>query len=270
MISIFLKGLWIGGTLSVPGVSGGTMAMLIGIYEPLVRSINILISKSDKKKEAFWFLALFSAGALLGIISISSIVLNLLEMAPMPMIFLFAGAIAGGIPMIWKEIKKEQFSRYNFFYLFIGLLMVLFISYLPESLFDLEYSGGFIMIIKQVFAGLIAAFALILPGISVSHMLLILGMYQGILDAISSFSFLKLLPFIIGAALGIILFSRLVDFCFVRFRAPTYLLILGFVLGSVFDLLGNTEWNNFSFICLPLFLIGYSLIYLISKKRTDT
>ena len=269
MISTFIKGLWIGSTLSVPGISGGTMAMLSGIYEPLVRSINILITKEKKKKEAIIFLLVFSVGAILGFLAISSVILNLIQIAPMPMTFLFCGVIVGGVPKVFGEIKKERFYWHDFFYILLGLLIVLYISHLPKDMFQIGINFDFLSVIKQIVGGMIVAFALVLPGISVSQTLYVLGIYESVIKAASSLDILGLLPMICGISLGILLFARLMDICFIKYRKPVYAIILGFVLGSVFELLSRGINDEFSFVCIPLFIIGYCLMHLIAKKQAN-
>ncbi len=269
MVSTFLKGIFIGSTLSVPGMSGGTMAMLLGIYESLVQSINRLITKEGKKKDAILFLLIFSAGGILGFLAISSVILNLIQIAPMPMTFLFCGVIVGGIPKIFAEIKKDRFYWFDLLYILLGVLIVLFISYLPKDMFQIGISFDFWSVIKQIIGGVIVAFALVLPGISVSQMLYVLGIYEGVIKAASSFDILGLLPMVCGISLGILLFARLMDICFIKFRKPVYAIIFGFVIGSVFELFSRGASDEFSFICIPLFIIGYCLMRLILKKQAD-
>lgn len=243
--------------------------MLVGIYEPLVRSINKIISKDKRKKDAILFLLVFSAGGILGFLAISSMILNLIQIAPMPMTFLFCGVILGGVPKIFEEIKKDRFNWVDLLYIFIGVLIVLFISYLPKDLFQIGNSFGFWSVIKQIVGGLIVAFALVLPGISVSQMLYVLGIYESVIRAASSLNILALLPMVCGISLGILLFARLMDVCFVRYRKPVYAIIFGFVLGSVFELFSRGISGEFSLLCIPLFIIGYCLMHLISKKQAD-
>lgn len=243
--------------------------MLVGIYEPLVHSINKLITKDERKKDAILFLLVFAVGGILGFLAISSAILNLIQIAPMPMTFLFCGVIVGGIPKIFREIKKDQFNWFDLLYIVLGILMVLFISYLPKDLFQIGSSFGFWSVIKQIVGGLIVAFALVLPGISVSQMLYVLGIYESVIKAASSLDILALLPMICGVSLGILLFARLMDICFVQYRKPIYAVIFGFVVGSVFELFSRGTRDEFSLICIPLFIIGYCLMRLILKKQAD-
>lgn len=269
MVSVFIKGIFIGSTLSVPGISGGTMAMLIGIYEPLIRSINCLITKEKKKKEAILFLLLFSLGGLVGFMAISSVILNCIQIAPLPMTSLFCGVIIGGVPPIFAEIKKDRFYWFDLLNIILGVLSVLFISCLPSDLFQIGGSFGFWNVIKQIVGGMVVAFALVLPGISVSQMMYVLGIYEGVVKAISTFDILGLLPMICGISLGILLFARLMDVCFLKYRKSVYAIIFGFVVGSVFELFSRGGSDEFSLICIPLFIIGYCLMRLILKKQVD-
>lgn len=269
MLKTFLKGFLTGSTLSVPGVSGGTMAMILGVYEPLIHSVNRLVSRNEKKKGAVAFLLVFSIGGLLGFLAVSSLVLNLIRIAPTPMTFFFCGVIAGGVPKILKEIKKGRFGWADILSILLGVLIVMFISLLPKDLFQFDAVFSFWSVIKEIVGGLIVAFALILPGISVSHMLYVLGIYEKILQAVSSMDVIALLPMACGISLGVLLFSRLMSICFIRYRRTVFAVIFGFVIGSVLELLMQGAGGGISFICVPLLIIGYCLMHLILKKEAD-
>ena len=103
-----LKGMWIGGTLTVPGVSGGTMAMMLGIYEQLIHAFNYFFTKKEERKKNFFFLLQFVLGAGIGMLALSGIVVKLLDLYPAPMTFFFMGAVAGGIPVFVKDIGKQK------------------------------------------------------------------------------------------------------------------------------------------------------------------
>ncbi len=266
-LGLFLKGVWIGGTLSVPGVSGGSMAMILGVYENLVQAVNVLISHGGKKLEAIKYLLTVALGGVLGLLAVSGPILALLERYPMQMIFFFSGAIAGGIPLIWREGRSEGFKWTYFFYLLIGAAGVLFLRAMPDEMFFIGKERGVIGMIMQFLGGIIAAVALVLPGISVSHILYVFGLYNGIITAISKVDLFILLPFAFGVSLGVLLTARAVDHLMLRFRSQTYMIILGFVVGSVVELIGAGIDHSFSFICIPLFIIGYCIVYLISKKK---
>ncbi len=261
-LAVFLKGAWIGGTLTVPGVSGGSMAMILGVYERLIRSVNGLFGHGGNKKESLRFLLSFSLGALSGILALSGVVVWLLERFPVPVVFFFAGAVAGGIPVIMREIKSTVFKGYFILYFLGGILLVILLSYIPTGLFSIGESG----FLWQIFGGLIASAALVLPGISVSHMLYVLGIYEGLMESISHLELLKILPFAIGAAAGIFLMTKAVEYLLDHFKVATYLIILGFVVGSVFELFSGIRFSDISVICFLLFATGFSGIFLLFKN----
>ncbi len=268
-ISVFLKGAWIGGTLTVPGVSGGSMAMILGLYEQLITSFNNLLKRGAPKKESVRFLLFFCAGAGAGILALSGLVVWLLKLFPTPMAFFFAGAVAGGIPVILRELNRGAIKWYNIFYLLAGILLIILISFLPTGLFSIRPEDGVRGWLMQIAGGIIAAAALVLPGISVSHMLYVLGLYTGIMEHVSAFDLLPLIPFVIGVALGVILMTRAVEYLLVHFKLQTYLVILGFVLGSVGELLSDVRISEISVICIFLLAAGFAGIFFLFRLEQN-
>ena len=140
LLTIF-NGFFIGGTMMVPGVSGGSMAMILGIYERLIESIASF-RKNPVKNVAF--LIKFCIGGLLGISLFSKFIISpLLTEFPLPVSFFFLGAVAGGIPMIYKTSGIKKFSLNAVIYPVIGLIFVLLIAIIPEGLFSPEGTPGF-------------------------------------------------------------------------------------------------------------------------------
>ena len=132
---------------------------------------------------------------------------------------------------------------------------------LPEGLFAVSEDAGIGGILLQVLGGIITAAALVLPGISVSHMLYVLGIYAGIMTSISTLNILPLIPFGIGVLLGVVLTSGAMEFLLKKFKKQTYLVILGFVGGSVVELLSHINPGEFSFVCILLLAAGFALIF---------
>ena len=132
-ISLILKGFFIGASMLVPGVSGGTMAMILGIYDRLVSSIS---SFFKHKKESFFFLLQFVLGAGAAFLLLSGFMAALTERFPEQTAFFVLGAILGGIPVIWKASTIRRPSVSNFLWLAAGILMVVALSFLPKNLFD--------------------------------------------------------------------------------------------------------------------------------------
>lgn len=272
LIFVLLKGAWIGGTLTVPGVSGGSMAMILGVYERLILSLNSLLKKDSDKKGSLKFLITFCLGAGLGMLALSGIVVALMRAFPTPMVFFFAGAVAGGIPVILTEIDKDKMKIYDIIYLAIGVLITVLLTGLPEGLFAILPDMGISAWPMQLLGGIIAAIALVLPGISVSHMLYVLGIYEGIMASIASLKLLPLIPFGIGALLGVVATSRAIEELLKKCKNQTYLVILGFVAGSVAELLSNINPQEISVICILLVVAGFAGIFALfhfERKRHE-
>ncbi len=264
-----LAGLIVGGTMLVPGVSGGSMAMILGVYNKLVSSVS---SFFKHKKASIIFLGLFCVGAGVGMLLFSGIVGDLLEMFPKPMGFFFIGAVAGGIPLIYKESQVTRFEVKHILYVILGIALVVLIGLLPEGLFGSNHSA-FVQFLILLLAGFIAAVALILPGISVSYMFLVLGMYEDMMAAIKSLDVLYLLPMALGLGLGIILTTKILENMMKKFPHATYMIILGFLLGSLAETFpgipSGIEWV----ICILTVAAGfaalYSVSYFSSRKAED-
>lgn len=284
---VLARAMAVGGTMTVPGASGGTMAMILGIYEELIESMGSLpgllaecirCGNDGCARRRLWdclrFLALFSLGALAGMALLAKGVLSLLERYPMAVSYFFLGAVAGGIPLICRQAQVKKITWQALFWPLAGLLMVYGLAALPEGLFTAGLPGAasspgvpsFRALLFQFLGGCILAVALILPGISVSQMLLMLGLYEPVMEAVSSLRFASLLPLGLGAVLCTLLVTRLLGSAMQRRPQPTYLLILGFVLGSLGELYPGLPggWN---LLFAPLAAVaGYQLLSRLSRR----
>lgn len=272
MITTVLKGTCVGGTMLVPGVSGGSMAMILGIYDRLVTSVS---SFFKHKKESLLFLGLFSVGGLLGMMLFANPLLYLIEKYPMPMLYFFIGAVAGGIPLMFEKSRTEHFSWKAVIYLALGVFIVLVMTRIPqENLGQVSGDGGMKMYLMLLIAGILAAVALVLPGISVSFMLLVMGLYETIVEALGSFRIGILLPFGVGVLLGIILTTKLLEMAMNRYPQPTYLMILGFIIGSVGEIFPGVPKGMEWMTCSLMLAAGFGIIQLISgndmEKQMET
>ncbi|HEX3078287.1 MAG TPA: DUF368 domain-containing protein, partial [Lachnospiraceae bacterium] len=168
-IVVMLKGFVIGSSMSVPGVSGGTMAIILGIYDKLISSISNFFK--DVKGNLL-FLIKFCFGACVGIGSLAFAISWLLEEFPFPVSFFFLGAVIGGIPALFRETNKAPYKFSSLIYFLIGLVVVISIGFIPTGNFDISTGSGVTHYLMLLMTGIIIALALVLPGISTSHMLL--------------------------------------------------------------------------------------------------
>lgn len=265
-LSIVYKGILIGSTMLVPGVSGGSMAIILGIYDRLIETVSSFFK--DIKSNAL-FLVVFVMSAGVGMVLLAKPILALLEVYPKAMGFFFIGAVAGGIPAIYAQAQIKVFSWKYIMYIIGGLAVVGALSLFPadslmQNVENAGYSGIFL-----IAAGAVAAVALILPGISVSYLLLIMGLYHELMRAISELDIAFLLPMGVGLLCGIILLTKGLKFVMTRYPQVSYLTILGFVVGSLAEVFPGlpigTEW----ILCILAVLVGFYFIYTLSKSEAE-
>ena len=255
-IFVALKALVVGGTMLVPGVSGGSMAMVLGVYDGL---IDAVANFRKKPKENIIFLGLFIVGALLGMLLFAKPLERLIELYPKALMFFFMGAVAGGMPMIYKESGVKKITWRQPVFIGIGLLIVVLLGLIPVDIFNAD---RFLFV-----AGIILAIALVLPGISVSYMLLIMGLYKKTLVAINEMDLGFILPLAGGLFVGIFLTTKLLSLLMEKYPPFIYLIILGFVGGSLIEAFPGVPIGLEWFLCGALFLFGFYLIWMLGKRQ---
>lgn len=220
---IFAKGVLVGGTMTIPGVSGGTMAILLGIYEPLLGALSHM--RKEFRSSAV-LLLVFGMGAASGILGFSGALLTCMERYPAVTACFFMGAVAGGIPSLLKKGER------NLWALLGGGAGVLLLEQIPGDLLALKGSGP-TGILLQIAAGFLVAAALILPGISVSQTLVLLGIYEPFFQALRTGRLLTVLPLAVGTVGGIFALAGLLEKALLRYPRYMYSMILGFVAASL-------------------------------------
>jgi putative membrane protein len=230
---IILKGFIIGSSMSVPGVSGGTMAILLGIYDKLIKAVSNFLKDI---KGNFLLLFKFCIGSFLGIGTLAFLIKWMLEKFPMPVSFFFLGAVIGGIPALYKKTKDSPFRFSSGIYFLIGLVGVVAIGFIPEGNLNISNGTGITHYLMLLVIGIIIALALVLPGISTSHMLLVLGMYDTLLNAITHFDIAYIAILGIITVIGIFLTTKPIEWTMNKYPHQTYWMIIGFVLGSTFEI----------------------------------
>jgi len=255
------KGLIVGGSMLTPGVSGGTMAIALGVYDDLIAAVSSAI---DRKFKNLLFLLLFAFGGSIGMLVFARPILYLKETFEFPMMYFFIGAVAGGIPLIFRKAKQEKFTLDSILYPALGVFLLYLVSLIPENLFTADPNGGVLSYLLLIAAGLTVAVALILPGISVSHMLLLLGIYNITMGAIKGIQFGYLIPLALGVVLGVVLTTKILEKAMNNHPRPTYLIIFGFVIASVAEVFPGIPTGMEILICPILFLMGFLIIKKLS------
>ena len=259
-----MKGLFVGGSMLIPGVSGGSMAIILGIYDELICAVSSFFKDIRNNIK---LLGTFMIGALIGIVLFAKPLLYLTDNFTFPMMYFFVGAVIGSIPMIYKKAEIKKVSVESVLYIVLGIIMVFLISLIPKELFEVDLNNGIKDYILLIITGIIVAIALVLPGISVSYMLLVLGMYEETIRAIDEFYLPYLMPLGIGLLLGIILMTKILEKAMTLYSKATYLIILGFVLGSVIEVFPGIPEGITIVISLFSLFLGYFLIRKLSEIK---
>jgi putative membrane protein len=281
---IFLKGLAMGSADVVPGVSGGTIAFITGIYKRLLDAINSINLKSFKllthgNLNGFWkridgrFLITIFGGIAVSIISLSRLVSWGLKNYSVVVWSFFFGLILASIPLIFSRISKGINRKRWVPHSIIGVLIGSFITLIPPANYDLTLNYVFL-------SGFLAICAMILPGISGSFILILLGSYQGILESLNSLNLKIILVFIFGAVLGLLSFARLLKYWFEKAPDAMTGLMGGFIIGSLMKIYPFKSINSFGveyprvfssedpiFSCVIAFMLGFAIVSLLNRFK---
>ena len=267
-IILGVKGFIMGIANIIPGVSGGTLALTLGIYERFIGAISHFFSNL---KENIKFLLPIAIGLCLAILSMSRVIDYSYEHFPIPTTLFFVGLVIGGIPMLYHKVKgkKEgkQISSWIILLMTFSLVIVMaFADQLFGSTAKVNLKGldlwGYIILF---FVGMIAAATMVIPGVSGSLVLMLLGYYYPILKVVKSLTKFENLGenimiagiFGVGVLVGIVLISKIIEFLLKKFETKTYYGVLGFIFASILAIPISTynEVENLVF-SVPQILIG--------------
>ena len=252
------------------------MAMVLNMYDRLVISLNSLFRRgkwADKKKSLL-FLMLAAVGGLVGFVLFSRMVGLLLDTFPLHVCFLFVGAILGGIPAVLSAADVRRVRIWDAIPVLLGVGIVSLIALIPDGLFAVDNAQGFGGFFIQLVGGIVVAFGLVLPGISMSQMLYVFGIYEDIIDRVSTLDVLPLFPFAIGGIVGTLATSFAVEKLLAKFPRQAYLMIFGFLLGSVpqmfrgmsFVNTGALDWLLFAVLLAVGVAFTVGLFFLESRR----
>jgi len=265
-----LKGGVIGIANIIPGISGGTMAVALGLYEEIISTIIRLTEKQNENRvRDLWYLSTIGLGSLISILLLSRVLeYLLLSYFQLTMIF-FMGLILGSLPTI-IDFKHKSFSLSDITFLALGVLPVLFLSENGNAearVVVIDTLNNHVFLVKIFFAGIVAGGAMIIPGISGSLILLVIGLYYPLIYAIKNMLLLPLGSCGVGVAIGIILFSKIIHYLLKHYENKTKLAILGLIGGSFIKLYHGTPSDIIGLIsAAALFIIGSLLAHILAKK----
>ncbi len=247
----FFKGIFIGIANIIPGVSGGTIAVVLGIFERLLEAVNGIFK--DFKKHFLFLLAVF-AGAGFGIVLLSSAIEYSLNNYSFPTSMFFVGLVVGSIPLIYSKTNAKSIKPANILATLIAFGAVVLLSSGNNTEVIADFRPEPSMYIMLLFSGIIASAAMVIPGISGSFILMLLGLYPMVIHSIAQIkSYLLnpkdmaklleiagvLIPLGIGVIIGIIIVTKLIRIFLDKYQTQTYFAILGLILGSVYGIFNS-------------------------------
>lgn len=228
-----LKGVVIGIANAIPGVSGGTMMVIMKVFDRLLGAVSLNLKKL---KENFVFLVTIILGMGIGVILSSKVLDICFENYYVQTQFFFMGVVLGSLPMIYKEATKEKkLSPVHLVPFAVGLGVIIAVTVVSQSMDNSvikELNAGNFVYLAAI--SVVAAAAMIMPGLSGSLVLLILGGYQTVIQAVSDMNIPILIPVAIGVILGIVLCAKLITVCLKKWQRGTYAVILGLIVGSFY------------------------------------
>jgi putative membrane protein len=273
-ILLILKGGAIGVANIIPGVSGGTIAVVLGIYEYMIEAISNFATNKEKRKEYIIFLIKIAFGAILIIFMSAKLMKFLLENYFVYTNLAFVGLIAGSIPSIYKSHHEMKLSSASAMSFLIGAAIILIFEFaFPnvekkegiEIAFNLNFNAGLLLVIAGFFAG----GSMIVPGISGSFIMLLMGQYYIVTTCVADRDLVPLLIVGLGIILGIFIFAKIINILLKKYPKETFYFILGLVIASLYSIFPGMpgEIGKF-FVAAVITIICFMISFIIGKSET--
>lgn len=286
LINQILRGIVIGVANIIPGVSGGTMMVSMGIYDTLIHCITHLFKEFWKSVKT---LLPYAIGMLIGILALASVITSGLENHPLPTNTLFIGLILGGLGPLIKKVDRKKINGAAIIAFVCLFALIIWMGLQNKD--NIQNADSIHMNISQmllmVILGAVASATMIIPGVSGSLVLMLLGYYKAVTSALQTlaqgllhFDFsdvgqplLMLVPFMIGVVLGIFGVAKLIEWLIARYPTVTYCGVLGLVIASPISLLLQINMSQVSIsiilISISTFALGFAGAYLLAKNSPE-
>ncbi len=273
---LFIKGIIMGLANVIPGVSGGTLALILDVYERLINSITTLFKKF---KENIVFILPLAFGMIVAILGGSKIIPPCLEKYPLATVLFFIGLIIGGIPLLYKKINNHLKAPSNYLVFIIVFFSLLCYTFLANNTENVDLTNLVLIdYVKLLLVGIVGAATMIIPGISGSMTLMVLGYYDGIWSTVGNLTNFSefghnmqiLVPFGIGVLIGLFLIAKLIEILIKKFEVKTYFGIFGFIFASLIIIFVKnvTKIDIFElFVGIILMIIGFFISYFIANFK---
>jgi putative membrane protein len=253
-----VKGVLVGIGAIVPGISGGVLMVVFGIYEPLLRFLANI--RHNFLKNILYFLPI-GIGGILGVIGFSAVVDFAFTHYAAQFIWLFIGFICGTFPSLFKTSGKEGRKPWHWILLLGMAIGTFFLMRWLETIQNVTVAPNFLV---WIMSGALTGFGLVIPGMSPSNFLIYLGLYQPMASGIRQLNFGVIIPLILGVVIVILIFAKLINWLFKKQYAFMYHFILGIVVGSTAAIIpaGVAGWTIA--VCALLFIVGAAASYALA------
>ena len=262
---LFLVGILIGTAMVIPGLSGGVIAVVLGVYDKMIYSLNNLFKDF---KNSFIYLLVLSSGVILGAIWFSNVMFVLYERYQVATKMVFIGLILGGVPYLFKEAKTKNKSYYL---IILGSFLLSFIFYCTTKNITNELNSNY-SFVNLFLTGILYSIGKVIPGISSSFLLMIVGKYEFVLKVIAHpitfgiVNIVKLIPFLMGLILGVIILLKVITYLFNKYYHKTYAVITGIVLGIIPAIIPKNYANTNIIVVIILFTFSFVFSYKLTSK----
>ncbi len=278
MLKMILKGVVIGVANIIPGVSGGTMAVSMGIYDKIIHAATHLLSEFKKSMKV---LIPILIGAALGLVVVARVIQIMFDKAPLQTNLLFAGLIVGGLPAMTKKVKGQSIRLPHIIACVLFFAFVVGLAAMGETegaAADMTFNA--INVVKLFGVGIVASATMVIPGVSGSMILMIMGYYNPILKEVNRFidnlvSFnvpglidgcAVLVPFGIGVVVGIFAIAKLIEIIFTKFPYVAYWAIIGLIIASPFAILMMNSLGTISVVTVLTGIVALAVGIVVAMK----
>lgn len=275
-LRLFFIGVAMGVANIIPGVSGGTIAVVFGIYSQLMEALGNFLTDRNKRKQHIMFLVILFSGSLIAVIALAGLLSWAYANYPLMTVYFFMGLILGSIPVVIKSHNDMKLNTTRLLVLILGIAVVVILSLIQGN--KTQQDGLILFSEFNIFdyvyffiCGIVASSAMIIPGVSGSFILILLGAYWTVLGALSGLPKMLLETglsnevivrgYIIGAlgigvVIGILGFSRIMDWALKKHPAETMFIILGLIIGSFYQIYPGFEFNLNGAGAVATFILG--------------
>ena len=274
---LILKGIVLGISFILPGVSGGVLSVVMGIYDKLIEAVSHFYESWASFKKYFNFLFFLGIGGIISVLVLTNVIEVALDKMPVITILIFVGLIVGGVPQLFNIIIKYV-SFGNILLMFIGIGLLVIMSVTTGGASNQIIDTSFISMLKMFGVGILASATIVIPGVSGSFLLMVMGYYEPLLKIINEITSLTnlynnvvvMIPFGIGLVIGAIVIAKLIDFCLNKYPIKTYYVIIGFVVASIIEVFMSVFEYSYTLmtmiIGLILMVMSAVIVYIFFEK----